>query len=486
MPRTVNGPFTVVAGDVATPVNVLAGDTVQTIAGGLVSFARVVGRTFSADGEDWRADNDFPAPALRKHSLIARFGGGPWHQGGIDAQIPVPLGESGQLILRTNDHDDWLWDNDLGWTVTIVHTRPDPPPTPPPGTSPTEPRLSIPTVEVVQSIQSWNNTVPLILGKRTLVRVYVDSGIRDGSDAGSGANCWGNVTGHLEIVNALDGSMISTLNVPTMGPQSIVARPESEINRGQLAQSLNFELPTAALTVPVLRLRAVVRVPGTAYEAMHTTTRAFIPRGVQPVLPILINLETNGVGPPSEPQFRAALLERTLPRLPFAEDGFLVHPSVPWTTRNDLTQEDHWGLLLQQMATIKLISSTRVDGIRCGVVSDTPGGWVVDVEKGRVINGIATTRIHGSRIATFITNVARPTTFAHEMSHCFGVGHSNCTGEEQGLDGRRIPGHIDEIGFNTETQTVVQRGTDELMGYCSQDRWPDTRTYEILMREGVI
>jgi hypothetical protein len=473
MATTQNGPFSVSAGDVSTGVNVLAGDTVQTIATGVVSFARVIGRTFSADGDDWATPDDFPAPSLRKHSLLVRFGGGPWHQGGTTAVIPVPVGESGEITLRTNDHDDWLWDNDLEWSVTIVHTRPDPPP-PAPGTTPA---LSIAAVEFVQSIQSWNNAVPLIMGKRTLVRVYVDSGVRSGFDAGWGANRWGGVTGTISLVDPRDGSSVETLS-PTLGAASILARPVAEMDRENLSHSLAFELPPAAISLPSLRADITVSIPSSPWRATHTTTRTFVARTRQPILPILINLETNGVGPPSAAQFDAALLERTLPRFPVAEDGFLVHPPFGWTTRNDLTIADHWGLLLSQMATVALISSTRVDGIRCGVVNDTPGGWRY--------GGMASPRIWGSRLPTLIANVERLTTFAHELAHAFGVWHANCKGTEEQLDNRKIPGVTDEVGFDMAAQAVVPRGTDELQGYCSQERWPSVRTYGILANEGVI
>jgi len=474
MTVTQAGPFTVVKGDVATGLNVLAGDTVQTVSEGVVSFARVVGRTFSADGDDWKTPDDFPAPGLRKHSLIVRFGSGPWHQGGTTATITVPLGESGQVTMRTNDHDDWLWDNDLGWSVTLIRTRPDPPPPAPS----TVPNLAVIRIETVQSIQSWNNNVPLILGKRTFVRVYVDSGIRNGHDAGWGPNLW-QVTGSLELVDPVAGSVVATLPQPTLGPSTILARPMADIDRQQLGHSLNFELPPKAIGLLSLRIQAtVVSVPSAPWQTTGTTTQTFVPRARQPVLPILINLETNAVGPPTMSDFTAALLGRTLPRYPVAEDGFIVHPPFNWTTRNDLTQENAWGGLLSQIQTIKLLSSTPVDGIRCGVVADTPGGWVY--------SGVAHPRIWGSRIPGLIATVTRPTTLAHEMAHTFGVWHSNCKGTEEQLDSRKIPGHVDEIGFRADTGTIVRRGSDELMGYCSQDRWPSVKTYEILAAEGVI
>ena len=101
-------------------------------------------------------------------------------------------------------------------------------------------------------------------------------------------------------------------------------------------------------------------------------------------------------------------------------------------------------------------------------------------------NGIGSAAIWGSNRPTFIANVTRLTTFAHEMTHTFGVGHSNCAGTEQNLDPRKIPGKIDEIGFDFANGTIVPRGNIELMGYCGQDRWPSVKKYEILADQGVI
>ncbi len=379
------------------------------------------------------------------------------------------------MTLRTNDHDDWLWDNDLGWTVTLIHTRSDPPPPPP--TPKTVPNLAVPLIETVQSIQSWNNSVPLIAGKRTVVRVYVDSGIRNGHDAGWGPNAW-LVTGSLELVDATDGSAVATRPQPTLGSVTVLARPAADIDRERLDHSLNFELPPEAIHRPSLRIQTTITDPVAPWHATQNSTVQFVPRAQQPVLPILINLETNAVGPPTMAEFTAALIDRALPRYPVAEDGFLIHPQFNWTTRNDLSDKGAWGGLLSQIQTIKLLSSTPVDGIRCGVVSDTPGGWGY--------NGLAHPRIWGSRVPGFIANVARPTTFAHEMAHTFGVWHSNCKGTEELLDSRKIPGRTDEIGFQTNSGTIVGRGRPELMGYCDGDRWPAVKTYEILAGEGAI
>ena len=50
------------------------------------------------------------------------------------------------------------------------------------------PMLGIIRIEVVQSIQKVDNSVPLTASRRTAVRVFVDSGITDGFDWGNGPN----------------------------------------------------------------------------------------------------------------------------------------------------------------------------------------------------------------------------------------------------------------------------------------------------------
>ena len=70
----------------------------------------------------------------------------------------------------------------------------------------TAPALSVAGVEVVQTIQRFsltnsgqNNSVALVANKRTIARVYVDSGIRNNFDYGAGPNLLDNVTGEIII-----------------------------------------------------------------------------------------------------------------------------------------------------------------------------------------------------------------------------------------------------------------------------------------------
>ena len=121
MPTRQFGPFAVVGGEVSTGVTVQGGDTVRVVGEGLVDFGGALlgagAPILTADGDSWSTPASYPAPSLRKNSLICRVGSR-WYQGGVDKMF-VP-GESGEVILRTND--DSPGDNSRGWTVTLYVT----------------------------------------------------------------------------------------------------------------------------------------------------------------------------------------------------------------------------------------------------------------------------------------------------------------------------------------------------------------------------
>jgi hypothetical protein len=480
------GPFPVSKGDVLTGIIVQPNDEVVTIATGWVSFARVIGQTFDANGNDWTTPSDYPAPTLRDHSLIVRFGGGPWFQGGTDATLMVPIGGGGEIVLRTNDSDDWLWDNDGFWEVSLVVTRPDPPP-PPPG--PPQPILNIVSIEVVQVIQRSSDVVRLVQGKRTVVRVFVDSGLRSGQDVGAGPNRWPGVVGSLDVIDGTTGITLTTVTIPLNQTGSIIARDVASIDREQFDHSLNFELPLNILNHVALDIRATVHttVPGASGSGATATgaTRAlFQSRSPQPLLPVLMELTNPAIAAPapSMSSFFNAVMTGVLPRYPVPEDNFIIRPPFFWQTGNDLRIHNllatmGWGTLLQQLATVRLVSSDPVDGIRCALVPDGDwGGWA----------GLGSPRIWGSWVPAFIVVASDVVAFAHELGHTFGLGHSNCTGQEGGYDGR-LPGRIDDVGLNVTTSTVIPKLTPELMSYCRNgEQWPSVQFVNVILDEGVI
>src|SRR2546425_421842 len=109
------GPFFVVGGEVSTGVFVKPGDKLQTLSTGFVNFGGAVlgigAPILPADGDNWETPSDYPAPQLKKNSLIFRIRPSgaeappfTWFQGGTNATVLIPPGaNSGEVILRTND-----------------------------------------------------------------------------------------------------------------------------------------------------------------------------------------------------------------------------------------------------------------------------------------------------------------------------------------------------------------------------------------------
>jgi len=126
--------------------------------------------------------------------------------------------------------------------------------------------LSISHIEVTQATQTITNSVPLIAGKPTFVRVYVD--------CGEGCTALPNVTGVLRgysLGEELPGSPLSPSGFP--GTQTIRAEHmDWRDQRGNLEKTLKFRLPTDWLS-GTIRLAATVFVgsPGQGESSSSTT-----------------------------------------------------------------------------------------------------------------------------------------------------------------------------------------------------------------------
>ncbi len=123
MSTSVHGPFPVSTRRVNTGVLVNVGDTIRTTSTGLLDLGGAVAGVgapiLDADGDDWSVPPNYPAPNLRKNSLICKTGS-TWYQGGVNQSFTPS--ESGYLILYVNDANPG--DNSRQWNVTVYQTPP--------------------------------------------------------------------------------------------------------------------------------------------------------------------------------------------------------------------------------------------------------------------------------------------------------------------------------------------------------------------------
>jgi hypothetical protein len=107
-------------------IQVAVGDIIGVISTGEIDFGgAVVGfgaPILNADGDNAPTPSNYPAPSLRKNSLICQIGS-TFFQGGVATLFTSTA--TGELILNVNDATPQ--DNSRGWTVYVYQTPPGAP-----------------------------------------------------------------------------------------------------------------------------------------------------------------------------------------------------------------------------------------------------------------------------------------------------------------------------------------------------------------------
>jgi hypothetical protein len=321
-------------------------------------------------------------------------------------------------------------------------------------------------IEGVQSVQKANNSIPLIAGKRTIVRVYV---------LASGSNPLPNITGTLDVRRS--GTLIAHLT-PIVSP-TITAPIATAFDRSNPGHSLLFELPPSALsgTISVTASAFVQSQPATVGTRSSTFSFRTLPS--QPVQPLL--LSQPGTAAPTITQF-AQVLQGARTRFPVAENGFAVAAprvmSIPYTISNDAA----WYLLIANLVLPPFLLYGCVfncppGGIRAGLLN-RPSGSVSQFD------GIGFPFPYAalaSEAPAGPGNVAGlQTVFAHEMAHAMGALHDHDTCGA-GIPWGPSTATTDEPAFDVPMAQLIPRGSTELMSYCNDPRWPSTVTYQLLL-----
>lgn len=330
------------------------------------------------------------------------------------------------------------------------------------------PLLSITRIEVVQSIQTPTNTVPLVAKRRTAVRVFVDSGISDGFDFGTGLgpNRVGNLRALLVAENLESGDVFDC--GPPWGAL-FVAGPG--LNRDVLADSINFDVPVEACEGNV-QFRATVMQLGPTGSASPPASGSvdvtFTPKSQQMLLPFLIGDPSSASSAPTMADFFACLTGPAEAH-PFPEDGFIINPALAFSVSGveKLSVPDNWMWLVMRLQTMSfLFASQPVGGVRMGIVPNDPAypWW-----------GMALPRT-GAAPPAFIVKAGDAETCTHELAHSAGQLHVN--------DGRAswpyggLPLMLSDPGLNVTTRTLFPSGTSfEAMSY-SAPQWPSIPHWE--------
>jgi hypothetical protein len=332
------------------------------------------------------------------------------------------------------------------------------------------PRVEVRAIEVAQTVQDWLNSVPLIAGKATLVRVFFQA------PPGSTETISG-VRGHLRGYRKGTELFFSPLP-PSARPREAIA-PLQDISqlRASLKDSLNFELPrdwtTDELSLKFEPENVVAEFkepaePGGA-PADGILNLKFKP---MPALPIVFHFTTefnkDGVGRRADLSQVKNLVQLLIADFPvanlnwsFGSELLIEHSEIPEVEefykvydqiRTDPSYLSCSGLMKCPLGQALLpIFSENGDDIQIG------GGLA------EAIPGVLSTARLGFTTPEFTSQAA-----AHELGHCLGRPHTFPAFAEPITDGPStlFPGTCGEFAaFDSAPFPYYERVADEFFAF---------------------
>ena len=376
------------------------------------------------------------------------------------------------------------------WQYTFVSPTPTPTPTP---------EIAISHTEVTQIIQDETNSVPLIAGKPTFVRVYLD--------CGEGCTAMAGVTGVLHGYGR-DGEFVDSPIPPVNRP--ITAYHESWLDqRGVLTKTLNFTLPpkwTSGTTMLIAEAGGARGLPVTMpFQPTRSLRVAYIP------------IHYYACGYDAVPDMSAVTTAHSLAQelLPVGSSQPIdieVWHEMPWSSplKNDCSKpatRDN----INEENTILLLRTLEAQWFTRGGNNppDYVFGWL---PSGAFDRGVAWPRppaLYG--VAAFSDVFANEypleeftwskTTFVHELGHLMGhngINTGDCPSDDSGSgwpwsDSRIHDWGVDGNNFawllSSESALKNPQTTYDYMSYCGWktasnpewNLWTSTWTYTVTL-----
>jgi hypothetical protein len=450
MPVTTYPSFTVTGAEIDTGIRINENNLITWTATGLVDFGGAFlgsgAPILGPEGDDWAVPFRYPTNLFRKNALLIgvrdRFGVVEWLADGTSRSVRST--HDGILTLAANDR--FPLDNSRGWTVTVTVESPDVSPF-------SSVNLQVGRVEFVQSIQRHDNSVTLVTGKRTLARVFANSGLPDDIRGGVLGPLSGRITlrreGSVQVIDPI-------------GPAD--ARWAGAHNRDLLDHTLNFILPAVpdegeASVVVEIWHEGYESVPG--HFAMFVTAANFQPSPSIGILPIVMHIDTYG-GPPSED----AIMERLASmrqRLPYGENdrNFHLLPTLHLNYGFGVGDWPSFRHLLVGIANYAYFPPLPVPSglevVRCAFVAASPDFGAAGIAgmagpRGQLVNPTVLMALSSD----FQFDVD---TLSHEFGHALGLAHVNCSGTEPRPFDSELPRLIEEPGWFASGNTMLPDGT---------------------------
>ncbi|HYO50394.1 MAG TPA: hypothetical protein VEW94_11145, partial [Chloroflexia bacterium] len=360
----------------------------------------------------------------------------------------------------------------------------DLPPTQKPATTDTEVDLKVQHIEVVQVVQDPENTIPLVAGKKTVVRVFVlaESESRDAIyNVGGSLSFWPEGKSEMQL---------QPLN------QALGVKPFKSADRTALDSSINFVIPPELASAGNFTLKATVNPTRSIKETNHDNNEAtelfeFVQRNGLRVGFVRIGYRPPGQTEWAWPSDGITGYDGMMKKLFPAADNGIQYYEMPFrvrTTRLISSDDDgenlNWDLREYY---------DRIQGDKPDILV----GWLPkEYSKTFTFGGLAETVMSGQSAHVLLavdyhTRYSSDHVLPHEVAHDLGLDHTG-TQSDPRSDCRLSKNNnssywpqkysdsatIQEIGFDTQAMKVIPGTYYDLMAYCSEAKtWLSTFHY---------
>ena len=327
--------------------------------------------------------------------------------------------------------------------------------------------LSVSSLEITQAVQTPTNSVPLVAGRLTVLRVYPHTNTLDP------------ITGVSISISATRNSQSLPGSPLTLGPANVVVNPA----RADINSSFNTRLPGDWLSGNV-SIQVTIDPSNSIEEKdetnnIYSTTLSFnsVPDLNVKVIPINHYVDTQYIGP-SVYGYIGSMLMKTYP-----VKAVHIYPHANYDFDGSLVDMYGWNTLLDRIIDLHYAENAPSNQIYYGLIPVETSSGHTWLGYGSGIQGNGEV---GGRAAIGLANspqynIDGGVLAAHEIGHNLNRLHSPC-GVRNGLD-RSYPysgGAIGQFGLDVTDLTQYKLYADtirDLMSYC-QPAWVSDYTYQ--------
>jgi hypothetical protein len=327
--------------------------------------------------------------------------------------------------------------------------------------------LSVSSLEITQGIQTFANSVPLVAGRPTVVRIYPHTNTIDP------------ITGVSISISAMRNGQSLPGSPLALGPANVVVNP----SRADISSSFNARLPADWLSGNV-SLQITIDPSNTIEEKdetnnIYSTTLLFnsVPDLNVKVIPINHYVDVQYTGPSSYGYIGSMLLKT------YPVKAVNIYPHVNYNFDGSLVDMYGWNTLLDRIIDLYYAENAPSNQVYYGLIpveTSTGHTWL---GYGSGIQGNGEFGGPGAigLASSSRYNINGGVLAAHEIGHTLLRLHSPC-GVRNGID-PHYPysgGAIGQFGLDVTDLTQFRLYADtirDLMSYC-QPAWVSDYTYQ--------